>query len=259
MLGQHFLIDGNIREKILDAAEIRDGECIVEIGPGTGYLTAGLLGRGARVIAIEIDRRLVEGLARAVIPNLTLVCADALRYPYRNLSTPYKVVANLPYNISTPLLFLLIEAGPKMVLMLQKEVALRLSAHVGDANYGALSLVAQFYTDVRILCSVSRNCFRPRPKVDSAVVVFDPPRHPRQRVRHPAYFLKLVKGAFAHRRKQMLNSLSDAGFPRRNMEEAMHRMGLSSTVRGETLSLASFAELSNILSDIHADPLDEHP
>lgn len=243
------MIDGNIQRKILDAAQIQAGECILEIGPGTGNLTAGLLERGAQVIAIEIDRRLVSGFRYAAHPNLTLLCADALRYSYQDLPVPYKVVANLPYAISTPLLFRLMETGPKMVLMLQKEVALRLCASEGCENYGALSVIMQFHADVRILFSVSRNCFRPRPKVDSVVVALDPLPHPRMPVRCQEHFLRLVKGAFAHRRKQMLNSLTDAGFPRPHVEAAMQKMGLSLTLRGEMLSLHAFAELSNLLSE----------
>jgi 16S rRNA (adenine1518-N6/adenine1519-N6)-dimethyltransferase len=260
-LGQHFLVDGNIRRKILDAAQIQPGERIVEIGPGTGSLTTGLLDRGASVIAIEIDRRLVEGLKRVPHPHLTLVCADALRYPYQELPTPYKVVANLPYGISTPLLFRLIEAAQweglasppqtarikSMVLMLQKEVALRLGASAGDEHYGALSVIAQFYAEVQVLFSVTRNCFRPRPKVDSAVVALHPLPQARLPVRHPEPFLRLVKGAFAHRRKQMLNSLADAGFERPVVEVAMQKMGLSPTVRGEALSLHQFVALSEML------------
>ncbi len=270
-LGQHFLVDGNIRRKILDAAQIRPGERVVEIGPGTGSLTTGLLDRGASVIAIEIDRRLVEGLRCVPHPRLTLVCADALRYPYQELPTPYKVVANLPYGISTPLLFRLIEAAQtggsasslrpeasegssprtagitSMVLMLQKEVALRLGASVGDEHYGALSVIAQFYSDIQVLFAVTRNCFRPRPKVDSAVIALNPLPQARLPVRHPERFLRLVKGAFAHRRKRMLNSLADAGFERLPVEAAMQEMGLPPTVRGEALSLHQFVALSERL------------
>jgi 16S rRNA (adenine1518-N6/adenine1519-N6)-dimethyltransferase len=249
--GQHFLIDYNIQRKILDTAQIQPGERIVEIGPGRGILTQGLLDRGAEVTAIEIDPLLIQPL-REQFPRLHLVQADALRYAYDQVPAPYKVVANLPYNISTPLLFQFLEERTRisrMVLMLQREVAARLVASVGSKTYGALSAIFQFYADLQIAFIVPRTCFRPRPQVDSAVVTITPLPAPRVSVRNEAYFIRVVKGAFGHRRKQLVNALADAGFDRKKVEEALAKTGIAATRRGETLTLPEFAHLADILID----------
>lgn len=253
--GQNFLIDPNIQRKILDAAEIRPGERVVEIGPGRGILTKGLLERGAEVLAVEIDPLLV-GTLRQEIPSahLDLVRGDALQYPYDRIAPPYpyKVVANLPYYLSTPLLFRLLEERrriSRMVLMLQKEVAERLAAPVGGKNYGVLSVMVQLYADVRIAFPVSKRCFRPRPEVDSSVIVLTPLLHPRVSVRDEALFGRVVRGAFGHRRKRLGNALADAGFPRDKVAAALQKIGLDPARRGETLCLAEFASLADTLAD----------
>jgi len=249
--GQHFLIDLNIQRKILDAARIASGERVVEIGPGRGILTKGLLDRGAEVLAIEIDPLLI-GLLREEIPStrLNLIQGDALHYPFDRIPSPYKVVANLPYYLSTPLLFRLLEARrgiSRMVLMLQKEVAERLAAPVGGKNYGVLSVMVQLYADVRIAFHVSKGCFRPRPEVDSAVIVLNPLPSPRALLRDEALFTRVVRGAFGHRRKRLINALTDAGFERAQVEAALRRIGLDPARRGETLSLNEFAAIAETL------------
>lgn len=249
--GQHFLIDYNIQRKILDAAEIRSGERVVEVGPGRGILTKGLLHRGAEVTAIEIDPQMID-LIRAEIadPRLHPILGDALRYPYETIPAPYKVVANLPYYISTPLLFRFLQERQRidrMVLMLQREVAERLAAGIGSKSYGALSVILQFYADIRIAFTVSPACFRPRPQVGSAVITLRFLSAPRAPVRDEALFLQVVKGAFSHRRKSLTNALTDAGFPREQVESALFQMGLDRTRRGETLTLSEFAALSDLL------------
>lgn len=249
--GQNFLIDHNIQRKILDAAEIAPGERIVEIGPGRGILTKGLLDRGADVLAIEIDPLLV-GMLRQEIPSarLDLVQADALQYRYDQIPSPYKVVANLPYYLSTPLLFRLLEERqriPRMVLMLQKEVAERLVASVGGKNYGVLSVMVQLYAEVRIAFRVSRSCFRPRPDVDSSVIILTPFPQPRVPIADEALFGRVVRGAFGHRRKRLANALTDAGFPRDRVDAALRKIGLDPARRGETLSLTEFASLADTL------------
>ncbi len=251
--GQNFLIDHNIQRKILDAAEIQPGERIVEIGPGRGILTQGLLERGAEVLAIEIDPLLVGWLRQEIAsPRLDLIQADALQYVYGEITPPYKVVANLPYYLSTPLLFRLLEERrriSRMVLMLQKEVAERLVAPVGGKNYGVLSVMVQLYADVRIAFHVSRGCFRPRPDVDSSVIVLIPLSDPRVSVRDEGLFARVVRGAFGHRRKRLSNALADAGFPKAQVALALQKIGLDPARRGETLSLAEFALLADTLFD----------
>lgn len=249
--GQNFLIDHNIQRKILDAAEIRPGERVVEIGPGRGILTQGLLERGAELLAIEIDPLLVEMLRQEIASShFHLVEGDALQYPYSELPSPYKVVANLPYYVSTPLLFRLLEERrriSRMVLMLQREVAERLVASVGGKNYGVLSVLVQLYADVRIAFPVSKNCLRPRPDVDSVVIILTPLPDPRLSVRDEALFSRVVRGAFGHRRKRLTNALTDAGFQKAQVEAALQKTGIDPARRGETLSLSEFAFLADAL------------
>jgi 16S rRNA (adenine1518-N6/adenine1519-N6)-dimethyltransferase len=251
--GQHFLIDYNIQRKILNVADLQPEERVVEVGPGRGILTKGLLDRGAHVIAIEIDPQMVDFIRKEITdPRLDLVLGDALQYPYENIPGRYKVVANLPYYISTPLLFRFLQERQQvdqMILMLQKEVAERLAAGVGKKSYGALSVIFQFYADIQIAFTVSPTCFRPRPQVGSAVIDFKFLPAPRVAVCNEAAFIKVVKGAFSHRRKSLTNSLTDAGFPREQIESALSNMGLDRTRRGETLNLAEFAVLSDLLFD----------
>lgn len=251
--GQNFLIDYNIQRKILDTAEIGPGERVVEIGPGRGILTKGLLERGVEVLAIEIDPLLVATLRQEIpSPHLHLLQEDALQYPYHQIPSSYKVVANLPYYLSTPLLFRLLEERQRisrMVLMLQKEVAERLVAPVGEKNYSVLSVMAQLYADIRIAFHVSRGCFRPRPDVDSSVISLTPLPHPRVSIRDEALFGRIVRGAFGHRRKRLANALSDAGFPRDQVDAALQKIGLDPARRGETLSIAEFALLADTLFD----------
>lgn len=249
--GQNFLIDHNIQRKILDAAEIAPEERVVEIGPGRGILTKGLLERGAEVLAIEIDPLLV-GTLRQEIPSahFHLIQEDALQYRYDQITPPYKVVANLPYYLSTPLLFRLLEERrriSRMVLMLQKEVAERLVASVGGKNYSVLSVMTQLYADVQIAFHVSKGCFRPRPDVDSSVIVLTPLPAPRVSIRDERLFARIVRGAFGHRRKRLANALADAGFPRDKMDAALEKIGVDPARRGETLSLAEFASLADSL------------
>lgn len=256
--GQNFLIDQNIVRKILDCADVQPGEIILEIGPGRGILTKALLNRGAYVTAIEIDRDLAEKIEEAIgssdptaieqSSRLTLVREDALRYPFDKIPTSYKVVANLPYNISTPILFRLLEKRHRisqMVLMLQREVAERMVADVGGKSYGALSIMLQYYTDARIAFTVSPACFRPRPKVSSAVVRIKPLPSPRVPVKDEALFLRLIKGAFQYRRKQLINALDAAGFSEAAVRAAIDEIRCDPTGRGETYSMAEFAALSN--------------
>ncbi|NOY84128.1 MAG: ribosomal RNA small subunit methyltransferase A [Nitrospirae bacterium] len=249
--GQNFLTDPNIVNKILDAALLQSGESVLEIGPGKGFMTRRILARGARLKAIEIDPDLVAFIQSEIMApdeTFTLIHQDALRYDYQNMSAPYKVVANLPYNISTPLLFRLLEEKTRitqMVLMLQKEVAERITASPGTKSYGALSVILQFFADVKILFNVSPHCFYPKPKVSSAVISIIPLQKPRIVVQDEGFFLKIVKGAFLYRRKQVLNALVCAGFSEEHLKIAFENMKCDPKRRGETFTLAEFACLSD--------------
>ena len=251
-LGQHFLIDPNIVRKIIRLAELQPGETVVEIGPGRGILTEALLGVSGSVVAVEVDPALCAYL-RSVLghrPSLKLMEGDALTFEYAQVPEPFLVVANLPYNLSTPLLFRLLQERQRisrMVLMLQEEVAARLAALLGGRDYGVLSVAAQFRCEVRQAFRVSAPCFHPRPQVGSAVVMMTPLPRPRVAVRDEALFFKLVRAGFAHRRKALPNSLRDEGFDPQSTRIAMEAAGIDPGRRAETLSLEEFAAMANRL------------
>ena len=252
-LGQHFLIDQNIVRKIVAAASLTPEDTVIEIGPGRGILTESLSHAARRVVAIEIDRELYGLLQarQAEWTNVELICADALNYPFDALPAG-AVVANLPYYISTPLLFKFLEYRrrfPRLVLMLQNEVADRLAAKAGDAEYGVLSVMTQYAAEVQKAFKVSANCFRPRPDVGSAVVILRPrPEEVLLSPRDESRFTAVVKAAFAHRRKTLINSLRDEGYEASAATKAIVSMELSSTVRAETLTLEQFRELTSRLA-----------
>ena len=256
-LGQNFLIDPNIIRKIVAAAALRPDDLVLEIGPGRGALTAGLCAEAGRVIAVEIDPQLQPHLQQnlAHCRNLDLRIEDALRFPFRSLPPRTVVVANLPYYVSTPLLFALLDARAqvdRMILMLQTEVALRLTAKPNSKDYGILSVLTQEAADVELAFRVSPTCFRPRPSVGSAVVrltikshdAFDPIRHER--------FRRLVRASFAHRRKTLVNSLRDEGFPADRIVRAMNVAGVPLQARAEVLDLDTYRTLACALDP---DPL----
>lgn len=248
-LGQHFLIDQNIVRKIVAAAELTPEDTVVEIGPGRGILTEALAPAVRRVVAIEIDRDLHQLLQTHLAhwKNVELICADALLYPFETLPAGAIVVANLPYYISTPLLFKFLEHRlrfPRLVLMLQNEVADRLVAKAGDADYGVLSIMAQYAADVTKAFKVSANCFRPRPDVGSAVVVLRPRSTAPLLPPEECAFAVLVKAAFAHRRKTLVNSLRDEGYVVPTVTQALDGMSLIATVRAENVTLTQFIELA---------------
>lgn len=251
-LGQNFLIDPNIVRKIVALAEISLNDHVLEIGPGRGVLTEVLCKTAGHVTAVEIDPRLHAYLAerQAEFPNLTLVLDDALVYPVENLPVGTIVVANLPYYISTPLLFRLLDQRdrfPRLVLMLQNEVADRLVAKPGSSDYGVLSVMAQYAAEITKAFRVSAQCFRPRPEVGSAVVLL---RTRERRELSPAEepkFAALVKAAFAHRRKTLVNSLKDEGYDQMRIAGALERLTLSPSVRAEVLSLEQLIQLTRLM------------
>ncbi len=250
-LGQNFLIDPNIVRKIVALAELRPDDHVLEIGPGRGVLTEALCRAAGRVTAVEVDARLHAYLEsrKAGFPNVELVCEDALAYPVGNLPMGTVVVANLPYYISTPLLFRLLEQHdrfPRMVLMLQDEVADRLVANPGGSDYGVLSVMGQYATEITKSFRVSAQCFRPRPEVASAVVILRAHSR-RMSQQEEAAFRTLVKAAFAHRRKTLINSLKDERYDQKQVTDALNSLSLSPTARAETLSVAQFIELTRLI------------
>jgi len=251
-LGQHFLIDKNIVHKIVRLAELQPGETVLEIGPGRGILTEALLDSSGFVVAVELDAALCAHL-RATLgrrSNFRLVEGDALTFDYAQVPSPFLVVANLPYYVSTPLLFRLLEDRrriDRLVLMLQEEVVARLAAAPGGKDYGALSIAAQFYCEVRQAFRVPPTCFRPKPQVGSAVVVLTPLPKPRVSVADEAFFFRIVRAGFAHRRKALPNSLRDEGFEGAPTAAALEQAGIDPRRRAETLSIEEFAALTDAL------------
>lgn len=249
------MIDPNIIKKIIRLADLQPGETVLEIGPGRGILTAGLCPNVAKVLAIETDKRLVDYLTQflAHYSNLTVIHGDALKFPYETLPTSTVIVANLPYNISTPLLFQFLNARARirrMVLTLQLEVARRLAAAVGTRDYGVLSVLIQFFSDVRLAFQVPNSCFRPSPKVDSAVVRIDVRRSEVVADAEANLFGQIVRAAFSHRRKILSNSMRDAGFPLQEIQLALNQANIDAKRRAETLTVKEFLTLTHAILKI---------
>ena len=252
-LGQNFLIDPNIVRKIVSLAELESTDTVLEIGPGRGILTEALCHMAGHVTAVEIDPRLHAYLIEryAHLPHLTLTLVDAMTYPLDQLPVGTVVVANLPYYISTPLLFRLLTQHtrfPRLVLMLQEEVADRLAAHPGSSDYGVLSVLAQYAAEIVKVFKVSPQCFRPRPEVSSAVVRLKIRQQRRLAPDEESRFAALVKASFAHRRKTLVNSLRDEGYPPTSVGPALESLHLSPTIRAETLSVQQFIMLTGLIN-----------
>jgi 16S rRNA (adenine1518-N6/adenine1519-N6)-dimethyltransferase len=254
-LGQSFLVDPTVLRRILDAAELRESDWILEIGAGIGTLTRALAGRCDRIIAVEIDPGLFQILERLFEGQgqVTLVRGDARHLDLSSLvgEGRWKVVANLPYAIVTPLITRLLEASHRFslfLLMVQQEVAERLTASPGTKAYGSLSVLAQYYTEVRTVLRVPRTAFYPRPQVDSAVVKFTVLPSPRVAPADPPLFFRLVRAAFAHRRKTLINALRHArwdSLDRQEIGAALERASIDPSRRGETLSVREFQRLAD--------------
>lgn len=248
-LGQNFLIDAEIVRQIVAAAEVKADDEILEIGPGIGTLTQGLLEAGAHVTAIELDKKLPAVLRETLAgyENFRLVEGDVLKINLAELMPrPFKVVANLPYYITTQILLTLLEKNLpviKIVTMVQREVAERMTAAPGSKIYGALSVAVQFRSEARVAFEVPPKSFLPPPEVTSAVVVCDVRKPPFEV--NEEFFVKVVRAAFSQRRKTLLNSLAGAGFSREKILSALERSEIDGTRRAETLSLEEFARLSN--------------
>ena len=251
-LGQHFLIDPNLLRKIVSLADIQPSDSVCEIGPGGGALTGLLCQTAKQVVALEVDPRMVEFLKTelAGYPNLEVQEQDALRYSFEDLPEHTIIVANLPYNISTPLIFRLLEAQQRitrMVLTIQLEVAQRLVAKPSTKDYGVLSVMVQHLAEVKFGFKVSRKCFRPVPDVDSGVVRLDIRPDPQEEPEDLANFQRTVRAAFGQRRKTLLNAFRSAGISNDSLQQVQRDAGISLTRRAETLSVQEFQALAKLL------------
>ena len=259
--GQNFLIEDGILQKIMDAAQIGEEDCVLEIGPGIGTMTEYLAKRARQVIAVEIDKNLVSILAETLAdyPNVTVINEDILKMDISRIAMEYnegkpiKVVANLPYYITTPIIMTLFEkhvALQSITVMVQKEVADRMQVGPGTKDYGALSLAVQYYAIPQTVVKVPAACFIPRPNVDSAVIRLIRHEKPPVEVTDESWMFALIRASFNQRRKTLVNGLANAGglgIHKEQVQVALERMRLPVNVRGETLTLEQFAELSDLL------------
>ena len=250
--GQNFLRDQNIVERIMKAADPQPSDRYLEIGPGDGALTKRLLATGQPVLVIDIDKMLGADLKDSGYHNLDVVIGDALRLDWGTLlqNPPYKLIANLPYNISSQILFRVLEYRQlfsRLVLMFQKEVGERLEATSGSRDYGVLSVLMQTWFQIERVTTVPPRAFSPPPKVDSMVLCFEPLSETPVPLLDVELYRRLVRGAFAQRRKTLRNSLLGSGWSALPLDEALKRAAIDPKRRGETLSLTEFAQLANQL------------
>lgn len=261
--GQNFLIDDRVLNKIVNSAEIQKDDIIIEIGPGIGTLTACLAKFAKKVIAVEIDRNLIPILEELLqdYNNIELINNDILKVDINEIAKKYpenkiKVVANLPYYITTPIVMNILENRlpiHSIVIMIQKEVAYRMSADVGTKDYGALSLIVKYFCNPYLVANVPRNCFMPRPNVDSAVIKLTLLDNAPVNVNNQQLMFKLIKIAFSQRRKTLLNciySSKEFSFDKDKITEILNKAGFDEKIRGERLTLQDFAILSNTIEDI---------
>mgnify|MGYP000917031452 FL=1 len=255
-LGQNFLIHGGTVEAIVETADICPGDRVLEIGPGIGTLTQGLAEAGASVTAVELDKKLPAVLAETLsgYDRVRIVGGDILKTDIPALmgEEPFKVVANLPYYITTPILLTLLERRlpiTRIVTMVQREVAERMIALPGGRDYGALSVAVQYYTEPRLAIEVSPRCFLPPPAVESAVMDCVVRKTPPVAVEDEKHFFHVVRAAFGQRRKTIGNALKSLGLPRDILQVALSKAGIDPLRRGETLSLSEFAALAGALTE----------
>ena len=255
-LGQNFLIHGGTVEAIVETADICTGDRVLEIGPGIGTLTQGLAEAGASVTAVELDKKLPAVLAETLsgYDRVRIVGGDILKTDIPALmgEEPFKVVANLPYYITTPILLTLLERRlpiTRIVTMVQREVAERMIALPGGRDYGALSVAVQYYTEPRLAIEVSPRCFLPPPAVESAVMACVVRKTPPGAVEDEKHFFRVVRAAFGQRRKTIGNALKSLGLPRDILQGALSKAGIDPLRRGETLSLSEFAALAGALTE----------
>ena len=257
--GQNFLIDTHVLDKIIDASGVTEDDFVLEIGPGIGTMTQYLCERAREVVAVEIDKNLIPILSDTLknYSNVTVINEDILKLDIcklaeeKNQGKPIKVVANLPYYITTPIIMGLFESNvpiDNITVMVQKEVADRMQVGPGSKDYGALSLAVQYYASPYIVANVPPNCFIPRPNVGSAVIRLTRYQEPPVQVKDPKLMFKLIRASFNQRRKTLQNGLNNSpeiSFSKEEITKAIESLGVSPSVRGEALSLEQFAQLAN--------------
>ncbi len=262
-LGQNFLINGEVIQNILEYSDIKPQDTVVEIGPGVGFVTEQLVKRAKKVIAIELDEEAIKELEKLQAPNLIIIHKDILKTDLSELcDEKIKVVANIPYYITSPILAHLLgeiddlnnknrNSITDILLMVQEEVARRMAANENSPSkqYGLLTLLSQFWAEVEIKELVGRRSFYPAPKVNSALVYLKVREKPLLELSDYAHFRKTVKSAFAHRRKNLKNCLLSGGFSKESVQKAMNQLGFDENVRGEKLSIETFGKLSEILKN----------
>lgn len=261
--GQNFLIDSNILENIVKSAEVTKDDFVLEIGPGIGTMTQYLCEAARQVVAVEIDKMLIPILEDTLseYDNVEVINQDVLKVDIKSLAEeknggkPIKVVANLPYYITTPIIMGLFESGvpiESITIMVQKEVADRMQTGPGTKDYGALSLAVQYYADAKVMLTAPAQCFMPRPNVDSAVIKLTRHQNPTVDVKDEKLMFKIIRASFNQRRKTLVNGLknsSELNFSKEAIVDAIAAIGKPETIRGEALTLEEFAKLSNYLCE----------
>ena len=258
--GQNFLIDTRVLDRIIEASEITKDDCVLEIGPGIGTMTQYLAESAREVIAVEIDKALIPILGDTLkdYSNVTVINDDILKVDInkiveeKNNGKPIKVVANLPYYITTPIIMGLFESHvplKSITVMVQKEVADRMQVGPGTKDYGALSLAVQYYANPEVVANVPPNCFIPRPNVGSAVIRLTRYENPPVQAKDEHFMFSLIRASFNQRRKTLINGLMNGGLglSKEMIQNVLEEMGLPLTIRGEALTLEQFAQLSNLL------------
>ena len=261
--GQNFLIDTHVLEKIMNAAQITKEDCVVEVGPGIGTMTQYLAERAGHVVAVEIDKALIPILEDTLseYDNVEVLNEDILKVDLNRLvqekngGRPIKVVANLPYYITTPIIMGLFESHvplQSITIMVQKEVADRMQVGPGTKDYGALSLAVQYYAKPYIVANVPPNCFMPRPKVGSAVIRLERYENPPVTVKDEKLMFRLIRASFNQRRKTLANGLKNSpelDYTKEEIEAAIEALGRGASIRGEALTLEEFAKLADLLTE----------
>ena len=262
--GQNFLIDSNVLESIIRGAEITKDDFVLEIGPGIGTMTQYLCEAARQVVAVEIDKMLIPILEDTLseYDNVEVINQDVLKVDIKSLAEemnngkPIKVVANLPYYITTPIIMGLFESGVPIdciTIMVQKEVADRMQTGPGSKDYGALSLAVQYYATAKVILNVSATCFMPRPNVDSAVIKLTRHKEPTVNVADEKLMFKIIRASFNQRRKTLVNGLKNSpelSFSKEQIVKAIEKIGKPETIRGEALTLEEFAELANAFTEL---------
>lgn len=256
--GQNFLVDERVLEKIISAAEIDEKDLVIEVGPGIGTLTQAMAKKAGKVVSVEIDKTLVPILGEllADYDNIEIINEDILKVDINELIERHqgmnvKMAANLPYNITTPIIMNILEKHIPMeslTVMIQKEVAYRMNAKPSTKDYGSLSLVTQYYCEPYLVANVPQNCFMPRPNVDSAVIKLTILKEPRVEVKDEQFMFDFIKAAFSQRRKTLVNCIFNSGLLTLNKEEigkAFNELGYDERVRGESLTLEDYAKISD--------------